>query len=151
MGVDLVEDVQARLRPLDEPLELLLADPRACAVTGNEDETWLRLVDVPSALAARSYGPAEPVLLAVHDAFLEGNAGVYRIAGGSVERVGPIGGPVRPELECTVGALAMAYLGDRRPSELVTSGWWTAPDPAAVPRADAAFATAETPWCGTYF
>jgi predicted acetyltransferase len=151
LGVDLVESVQARLRPLDEPLELLLADPRACAVTGNEDETWLRLVDVPSALAARGYGAAEPVLLAVHDAFLEANAGVYRICGGSAERVGPLGGPVRPELECTVAALAMAYLGDRRPSELVASGWWTAPDPAAVLRADAAFATPGTPWCGTYF
>ncbi|WP_345604756.1 GNAT family N-acetyltransferase [Pseudonocardia adelaidensis] len=151
LGVDLVESVQARLRPLDEPLELLLADPRACAVTGNEDETWLRLVDVPEALAARDYGAADPVLIAVHDGFLEENSGVYRIAGGAAERVGPLGGPVRPELECTVDALAMAYLGDRRPSELVASGWWTAPEPAAVPRADAAFATAGTPWCGTYF
>jgi predicted acetyltransferase len=151
LGVDLVESVQAHLRPLDEPLELLLADPRACAVTGNEDETWLRLVDVPAALAARGYGAAEPVLLAVHDGFLEANSGVYRIADGSAERVGPLGGPVRPDLECTVAALAMAYLGDRRPSELVASGWWTAPDAAAVPRADAAFATAGTPWCGTYF
>jgi predicted acetyltransferase len=120
-------------------------------VTGNEDETWLRIVDVPVALAARSYGPSEPVLLAVHDSFLEANSGVYRIADGSAERVGPLGGPVRPELECTVAALAMAYLGDRRPSELVASGWWSAPEPAAVPRADAAFATAGTPWCGTYF
>jgi predicted acetyltransferase len=151
LGVDLAESVRAQLRPLDEPLELLLADPRACAVTGNEDETWLRLVDVPIALAARGYGAAEPVLLAVHDGFLEANSGVYRIADGSAERVGPLGGPVRPELECTVAALAMAYLGDRRPSELVASGWWSAPEPAAVPRADAAFATAGTPWCGTYF
>jgi predicted acetyltransferase len=151
LGVDLVESVHARLRPLDEPLELLLADPRACAVTGNEDETWLRIVDVPVALAARSYGPSDPVLLAVHDAFLEANSGVYRIEDGSAERVGPLGGPVRPELECTVAALAMAYLGDRRPSELVASGRWSAPEPAAVPRADAAFATAAPPWCGTYF
>ncbi|QYN40453.1 GNAT family N-acetyltransferase [Pseudonocardia sp. DSM 110487] len=151
MGVDLVESVQAHLRPLDEPMELLLADPRASVVTGNEDETWLRLVDVPVALAARSYGAAEPVLLAVHDGLLEANSGVYRIADGSAERVGPLGGQVRPELECTVDALAMAYLGDRRPSELVATGWWSAPDPEAVSRADAAFATAGTPWCGTYF
>jgi predicted acetyltransferase len=151
LGVDLVDSVQARLRPLDEPLELLLADPRACAVTGNEDETWLRIVDVPAALEARGWGTAEPVLLAVHDGFLEANAGVYRIADGSAERIGPLGGPMRPELECTVAGLAMAYLGDRRPSELVASGWWSAPDPTAVPRADAAFATAGTPWCGTYF
>jgi predicted acetyltransferase len=151
LGVDLVASVQAHLRPLDEPLELLLADPRACAVTGNEDETWLRLVDVPEALAARTYDAADPVLIAVHDGFLEANSGVYRIADGGAERVGPLGGSVRPELECDVAGLAMAYLGDRRPSELVASGWWSAPDPTAVPRADAAFATAEAPWCGTYF
>jgi len=150
LGIDLVEAVGAHLRPLDEPLELLLTDPRACAVTGNGDETWLRIVDVPAALAARGWGPAEPVLLAVHDDLLVANTGVYRIAGGSAERVGSIGA-TRPDLECTVAGLAMAYLGDRRPSELVASGWWTAPDATAVPRADAAFATAGTPWCGTFF
>jgi len=40
---------------------------------------------------------------------------------------------------------------DRTPSQLVAAGWWSAPDPSAVRRADAAFATAEVPWCGTYF
>jgi predicted acetyltransferase len=151
LGVDLVEQVTAELRPLDEPVEMLLTDPRACAVTGQTDEAWLRIVDVPVALAARGYGAADPVLLAVHDGPREANSGVYRVADGSAERVGPLGGPVQPELECTVAGLAMAYLGDRRPSELVATGWWTAPEPAAVPRADAAFATAGAPWCGTYF
>lgn len=151
LDVDLVGFVHAELRPLDEPLELLLADPRACAVTSQHDETWLRLVDVPAALAARSYGAAEPVLIAVHDPLLEKNAGVYRIAGDGAERVGPLGGPVMPQLECDVAALAMAYLGDRTPSQLVATGWWRAHDGAAIGRADAAFATAVAPWCGTYF
>jgi predicted acetyltransferase len=151
LGVDLIGAVEAHLRPYDEPVELLLADPRACAVTGQQDETWLRIVDVPAALAARRFAPAEPVLLAVHDPLLTANAGVYRIADGSAERVAAIGGPVRPDLECGVDALAMAYLGDRRPSELVSSGWWQAPEPAAVPRADATFAADGVPWCGTFF
>jgi predicted acetyltransferase len=151
LGVDLIASVRTELRPLDEPLELLLADPRACEVTGQHDETWLRLVDVPAALAARSYGDAEPVLLAVHDPLLEKNAGVYRIADGSAEFVAPLGGPVQPELECDAAALAMAYLGDRTASELVATGWWRAADPSAVRRADTAFATTEVPWCGTYF
>jgi predicted acetyltransferase len=151
LGVDLIGSVEARLRPLDEPLELLLADPRACAVTGQGDESWLRIVDVPAALAARAWGDVEPVLLAVHDPLRESNAGVYRIADGSAERVGPLGGPVRPELECGVAALAMAYLGDRRPSELVATGWWTAPDARSVHRADAAFVATGVPWCGTFF
>jgi predicted acetyltransferase len=58
---------------------------------------------------------------------------------------------VAPELECDVAALAMAYLGDRRPAELAATGWWTVHDPAALERADAAFATAVVPWCGTMF
>jgi predicted acetyltransferase len=165
LGVDLVGQVEAAMRPLDEPLDLLLADPRAHGVTGVADETWLRLVDVPAALAARAFPAvpavpaggraAAPVLLAVHDPLLPDNAGVYRIGGGNggwgtAERVGPLG--ARPaELECDVAALAPAYLGDRVPSTLAATGWWTVHDPAAVPRADALFATDVAPWCGTHF
>jgi hypothetical protein len=45
----------------------------------------------------------------------------------------------------------MASLGDRSPSTLAATGWWTVHDPAAVPRADALFATDVAPWCGTHF
>jgi predicted acetyltransferase len=151
LDVDLVGTVEGGLRPLDEPLELLLADPRDVTVTGVHDETWLRIVDVPVALAARSYGEAGPVLLAVHDPLLETNAGVYLIADGTAERVGPLGGPHAPQLECDAAALAMAYLGDRAPSQLAATGWWTAHDAAALERADRLFATGAVPWCGTFF
>jgi predicted acetyltransferase len=151
LEIDLIGEITAWGRPLDEPLDLLLHDPRDVTVTGIDDELWLRLVDVPAALAARSFVDAGPVLLGVHDPFLEGNAGVYRIAGGTAERVEPLGGPVTPELECDVAALAMAYLGDRRPAELAATGWWTVHDPEALDRADAAFATTTLPWCGTMF
>ena len=90
------------------------------------------------------------MLLAVHDPLLPDNAGVYRIAGEGAERVGPVGA-CEPELSCDVAALAMAYLGDRSPSTLAATGWWTAHDPAALPRADALFATDTVPWCGTHF
>ena len=168
LGVDLITHVEAGL-PLDDPLDLLLADPRHTVVTGIADETWLRLVDVPAALAARTFaaGPAagsepaaaggpdadaapRPVLLAVHDPLLPDNAGVYRVAADGAERVGPLGA-CEPELSCDVASLAMAYLGDRRPSTLAATGWWTVHDPAALPRADALFATGVVPWCGTHF
>ena len=70
-------------------------------------------------------------------------------AAGAAERVG--GPAADAELCCDVAGLAMAYLGDRAPSELVATRWWRAVEPAAVERADAAFATAVRPWCGTYF
>ncbi len=151
LGLDLVAVVEGRLRPLDEPLDLLLADPRDVEVTGVDDETWLRVVDVPAALAARRFAPAGPVLLEVRDRLLPANDGVYRIADGAAERVGDPGGPVRAELECDPAGLAMAYLGDRAPSALVATGWWRAVDPAAVARADQAFHTGSAPWSGTFF
>jgi predicted acetyltransferase len=151
LDVDLVDTVLAVPRPLDEPVELLLADPRDCTTTDVEDELWLRIVDVPAALAARGYRPAEPVLLGVRDTVLAANSGVYRIADGTARRVGDLDGPVAAELECDPTGLAMAYLGDRTPSTLVATGWWRAADPRAVAAADAAFATAASPWCGTYF
>jgi predicted acetyltransferase len=155
LDVDLVGAVEGWLRPIDEPLELLLCDPRDCTTTGRNDETWLRILDVPVALAARSFpamtgAAAAPVLLAVHDPLLPANAGVYRIGGGPAERVGPLGAG-RPELECDVAGLSMAYLGDRAPSALVATGWWRAHAAEAVTRADLLFATAAVPWCGTFF
>jgi predicted acetyltransferase len=174
LGVDLIAHVEAAVA-LDDPLDLLLADPRHAAGDGIADETWLRLVDVPAALGARTFavgagagcgptGASDPtgtpdpagaeapysVLLAVHDPLLPDNAGIYRVAATGAERVGPLGAG-EPELSCDVAALAMAYLGDRSPSALAATGWWTAHDPAALPRADALFATDVVPWCGTHF
>ncbi|MBC8092331.1 MAG: sterol carrier protein domain-containing protein, partial [Pseudonocardia sp.] len=146
-GIDLVRRVVAAERPLDEPLDLLLQDPRDLAVTGEEDGTWLRLIDVPAALGARSWAAGDVVLLGVHDRLLPQNAGVYRIGDGGVERVTG----VVPELECDVSALAMAYLGDRAPSRLAATGWWSAADPGVLARADRVFATTTVPWCGTRF
>ena len=146
LGLDLIGRVEGSMRPLDEPLELLLADPRDCRTTGTIDETWLRILDVPAALAARSWGAGPPVRLAVHDRLRPQNDGVYRIGGGVAEVVA---GP--PELECDVAGLAMAYLGDRAPSQLAATGWWRVHEPAAVERADALFATGTVPWCGTFF
>ena len=150
LGVDLIAHVEAAV-PVDDPLDLLLADPRDAVVTGLADETWLRLVDVPAALTARSFrADVAPLLLAVHDPLLPDNAGVYRIAGEGAERVGPLGA-CEPELSCDVAALAAAYLGDRSPSTLAATGWWTVHDPTAPARADALFTTTPAPWCGTHF
>lgn len=142
LGLDLVGRVEGWMRPVDEPLELLLADPRDCRTTGIADETWLRILDVPAALAARSWGDGPPVRLAVHDRLRPQNDGVHPIGGAA-------DGP--PDLECDVAGLAMAYLGDRAPSELVATGWWRVHEPAAVACADALFATGTVPWCGTFF
>jgi predicted acetyltransferase len=148
--VDLVDDVIAELRPVDEPLELLFNDPRTVATSTVDDETWLRLVDVPAALAARSFGELAPgagsVVLEVRDDLLPANSGRYRIGGGPARRVDETA-----ELALGVDALAALYLGDVAASALATVGRLTVVKADALGVADRLFAVPAAPWCGTYF
>ncbi|GHE82359.1 UPF0256 protein [Amycolatopsis deserti] len=146
LRVDLVSEVRAPGRPLDDPLAAMLTDPRACAVTGLDDESWLRLVDVPAALAAREWGPGEPVVVEVADPQLPANSGRYRITPGGAEAT-----TGAADLRTGPETLAMLYLGDRPPSALAAAGRLEVLNPAALPHADTLFATRVTPWCGTPF
>lgn len=145
LAVDLVDTIDAWNRPIDEPTSLLFTDPRATKVTSGTDDLWLRLVDVPAALAAREY-EGEPVVLEVTDPVLEANSGRYRVGPDGVTRT-----DLPAQLRLGVDALAMLYLGAWQASALVTAGRIQAVDPAAPARADRLFSTARHPWCGTHF
>ncbi|MFD9890564.1 GNAT family N-acetyltransferase [Amycolatopsis sp. NPDC059027] len=146
LSVDLVDRIRTEARPLDEPIDLLLTDPRQVTTTCLADESWLRLVDVPAALAAREYRGDDPVVLEVTDPLLPTNSGRYRIsADGAARTADPAA------LRLDVGTLAMAYLGTWRPSTLASAGRIEARDPAALEAADALFSTRATAWCGTFF
>jgi len=148
--VDLVDEIRAHLRPLDEPLEELLADRRAVTTSAIDDETWLRIVDVPRALAARTFGAvsgrSESMVVEVRDSLLPANSGRYRIGDGPAR---PVGEPA--ELVLDAAALATVYLGDVPPSALAYAGRVTAIEDDAVAMADRLFAVPTAPWCGTYF
>jgi predicted acetyltransferase len=143
LGVDLVDEIEAPDRPVDEPAELLFTDPRACRTTSVSDEQWLRLVDVPAALAARTYF-GEAVVIEVTDPLLWHNRGTYRVAAEGVRRTSE-----QAQLRLDVAALADIYLGTWRPSALTQAGLVDAADPAALPAADRLFASPTAPWCGT--
>jgi predicted acetyltransferase len=143
LGVDLVDEIDAPARPVDEPAELLFTDPRACQTTSVSDEQWLRLIDVPFALAARTYlGGA--VVIEVTDPLLDHNCGTYRVAAQGVRRTGETA-----QLRLGVAELADIYLGTWRPSALAQAGLIDARDPAALAAADRLFAAPAVPWCGT--
>jgi len=143
LGVDLVDEIAVACRPADEPIELLFADPRACRVTTVTDECWLRLVDVPAALAARTYSSDGPLVLEVSDPHLPGNNGRHTV---SPEAVEPTDAPA--ELRLDVEALAMAYLGTWRPTALAAAGRIWASSRAALAAADRLFATPVASWTG---
>ncbi|OQO94836.1 GNAT family N-acetyltransferase [Saccharomonospora piscinae] len=145
LGVDLVDTVIARNRPLDEPVELLLTDPRACETTELTDETWLRLVDVEAALAARTWHGA-PLVLEVTDPVLDHNTGRYRVGPDEVSRTDE---PADAALG--VAELAMIFAGGWLPSALVDAGRISVLDPGVAVRLDELARTRRAPWCGTFF
>ncbi|GAA2759483.1 GNAT family N-acetyltransferase [Actinopolymorpha rutila] len=151
LSVDLVTEVVAGGRPMDEPLEQLFTDRRALSTERINDETWLRIVDVPAALAARRFGllgadTEESVVLEVRDSILPENAGSYRIGAEQTERVSE-----PADLVLDVDALGELYLGDVTPTALAQAGRLAAPNPNALPVADRLFAVSSAPWCGTDF
>lgn len=145
LDVDLVTTVQAANRPVDDPLPLLLADPRQ-AVARLVDTLWLRLLDVPTALAAREYPTSGSLAFAVRDAFCPWVAGTYllEIRHGQA-RCAPTG--QAPQLTFGAAQLGAVYLGGVRPSQLARAGGITELERGALARADTLFVTARAPWC----
>lgn len=146
LRLDLVTEVVAADRPLDEALPWWLHDARACRIDRVDDDLWVRLVDVPRALAARGYGPGEPVVLEVRDPVLPENSGSYRVG---PDGAAPCAEPGQLVLDADV--LGALYLGDVLVSTLAAANRVQVRDEAAVERADRLFASVRPPWCGTPF
>lgn len=145
IGVDLIDEVVVYFRPMDDPIEEMLVDAYAVR-SERDDELWLRLVDVPTALAGRTYGTAEPVVLEVVDPLLPANSGRYRVGPHGMERTEDA-----PALTMPVEVLGKLYLGAFQASTLAAIGQITVTDPTALPAADRLFAV-DRPACnGTMF
>ncbi|MGH1526289.1 GNAT family N-acetyltransferase [Leifsonia sp. L25] len=55
LELDLVATVKVWTRGVDEPLPALVSDIRGAKVTDVQDHLWVRILDVPAALQARTY------------------------------------------------------------------------------------------------
>lgn len=140
---DLVDDVTADLRPTDDLLPWLVADPRGVVQTVH-DHGWLRILDVPVALSARRYSAPVDIVLQVNDplGFAEGR---WRLR---VDNEGAA--VVEPAREAAadvalgVAALSALYAGAVRVSALRGAGLIDS-DPETAERLDRAFASFPAP------
>ncbi|QKW06471.1 GNAT family N-acetyltransferase [Streptomyces sp. NA04227] len=143
-GIDLTSSVSARNLPLDEPVQFLASDPRRCGLSAR-DGLYVRLVDVPAALAARTYAAPVDVVLEVADDFCQWNAGRWLLrgdsAGASCERT-----ERDPQLALSARDLGAVYLGDTRLSSLAAAGRVRELSPGAVARTSPGFASDVAPW-----
>jgi predicted acetyltransferase len=149
-GLDWVAMVKAEHRFPSEPLPWLLLNGRAATLTESGDGLWVRLLDVPRALAARTYERDGSLVLEVIDA--ESVDSKVRLA----LETGPDGATCHPtdrsaDLTLDVAALGAAYLGGTPLRHAVLARGVDEHTAGALARADAMFRTAAEPWCSTFF
>jgi len=136
---------------VDERVRWLLGDARALVMTQQVDFLWVRLLDVPAALAARRYAVPGEVVLEVIDAGADPFAsGRYRLRAAD-DQVQCESTDQDADLEITQQALASIYLGGFRLRELLLSGVAKECRPGAIGRVDLMFSTPLAPWNATGF
>jgi predicted acetyltransferase len=152
LDVDLTEKVSAWVVPLDEPLRWLLAEPRRMRVGRLGESLWVRVLDAPAALTARSYSAPGRVVFEVRDDFRPegGAAGRFELDGG------PDGAEARrtdrePDLVLAVPELGGILLGGVRPSTLARAGLVDERTSGALAVADGMFAVEPLPFSMTDF
>ncbi len=153
LDTDLTRIVSCHKAHVDEPLRWLLADPRRFDVTACYDNLWLRLLDVPKALSARTYRSPGRLTLEISDPFpspavvklelrVEGSGGLPT----HCERT-----TGAPDLALGVEALGAAYLGGVTFTNLAAAGRVRELRPGALELADAMFSCSIAPFCCTEF
>jgi predicted acetyltransferase len=145
LDLDLVAHVEASNRPSDEPLFHLIQEPRRLRARMS-DNLWVRLVDVPGALAARRYAESGGVVFEIADRFCPWNEGRYALEArddgeASVERTSDAA-----DIACSEDEVGAAYLGGPTFRELARAGRAQELTGGALANADAMFGWDPAPW-----
>ncbi|TQM68247.1 putative acetyltransferase [Actinomadura hallensis] len=148
-SIDLTRRVQAPNRPVDDLLPHMAADPDQVTVKGDYGALWLRLVDVPAALRARSWAAEDAFVLEVHDGRLPANGGRWRLTTGAAPSCERTDEP--PDLTLSASDLAAVYLGGTRAVTLARVGAVAEGAPGAAARLDAALAVPLAPYMNDDF
>ncbi|WP_144877261.1 GNAT family N-acetyltransferase [Microbacterium sp. 1.5R] len=140
---DLVDGVEAELRPIDDPLPWLVHDQRGVTQTLH-DHGWLRVLDVPTSLSARRYSAPLDVVLRVQDplGFADGDWRL-RVDSDGTAQVEPTTADA-VDVELDVSALSSLYVGGVRAAALHGAGRIAA-DADAVAALDRAFTSTPAP------
>jgi predicted acetyltransferase len=137
LDMDLVRRIKYYGASADEHVRYLLADQRGlqCSLS---DGIYVRLVDVPKALALRRYATDIDVVLEVTDEFCPWNTGRYRLRGG-LDCAECVATTAPSDIAITARDLGAIYMGGVSLQALVGAGLATELTAGAVRRASTAF------------
>jgi predicted acetyltransferase len=144
---DLTAEITAERRSSQDPVFDLLAGTRRAKAL-RFDNLWVRIMDVPRALAARSYSAPIDVVFEVHDPMGDID-GRYRLVA-SAEGAECSRTDAEPTITLDAEDLGAIYMGRSRLRALARVGRLQG-DPASLSTADAAFTWEPQPWCPEVF
>lgn len=147
LSQDLIAEIEADLRPTDDPIFDLLAGTRRVKAV-RSDALWIRIMDVPAALSARAYSAPVDVTMAVSDPMGD-VTGTYRLTvnGDDIECSASSG---EPDVHLDLEDLSAGYMGMSRFRQLSRVGRVTG-DPTTLTALDEAFTWDPQPWCPEIF
>ena len=156
---DLITTARTYRRPIDDSLPFLLTESRQVR-TRQSDGLWIRLVDLPAALAARRYLRPVDLIIEVTDTLVPANAGRWRLRAVAAERTWQAAAAgeatcdrttADPDVALDVSALGAAYLGGTRLSALAGAGQVTELRHGAVVELSSAMSWDPAPWAPIMF
>lgn len=148
-GYDLARTVSITRMPADDPLPLVVQEPRTLNIRVG-DGTLVRIVDVRAALEARGYNHDGRLRFQMVDPMCAWNDGVWDLSvEGGRATVRPSN--EEPDFVLTRAALAMLCTGHASATRLVLAGLIPAAAPSVVDTADRMFHTTRAPLCADHF
>lgn len=149
LSVDLTRSASTWAVGVDEPLFHWVGEPRQLDAHLC-DALWIRVVDVPKALAARRYAAPIDVVIEVTDDFMPENSGTWRLTGSpGAATCTPTSEP--PELWLDVRALGAVYMGGTSLTALVDVGLVKEVRHGALAEAATAFRWHKSPYAFELF
>jgi predicted acetyltransferase len=155
LEVDLVSEVRAPLRSVDESFVWQLSDRRAARKSNERDHLWLRILDLRAALEARRYPVPGRLALEVDDplGFAAGRV-LLDVRPDGAATLTPLDGAVPDGVAAValgVNELAAIYLGGVSAVTLARAGRITEFTESAAQAADRMFRSAVAPWLSIRF
>jgi predicted acetyltransferase len=148
-SIDLSSRIHAPSRPVDDLLPHMAADPDQVVINNDYGALWLRLIDVPAALRARSWATEDAFVLEIDDPRIPGNAGRWRLTTGAAPACDPA--TEAPDLSMTAADLAAVYLGGTSLTTLTRIGAVTEHTAGAAARLAASLAVPLAPYINDDF
>jgi GNAT superfamily N-acetyltransferase len=108
---DLIGTVKVGTVGIDDPLLLWVGGPRSTADVATYDSLWVRLVDLPGALQARTWSGPCDVVVEVTDTTAPWNDGSWRIRADHAGEATVVRTTTESDVRLRVEALGAAYLG----------------------------------------